>query len=287
MGVGHTEHAPALHRREGAQRDPVGEVALQLVHAPLVQPLGGQQQVYAQASAEAADHDEQLHEVPVGGEQLAELVHDHEERGHGLHGRVAPAALLVLVHRAEVARRTQQLLAADELTVQGVLHALHEGGLVGQVGDQRRGVGQPVQTDERGAALEVHQDEVEPLRGVGERQGQHERAQQFALARTGGADQHSVRAHAAQGRLLEVQLQGGARGRDADGHPQPALRTLALPLAGGVPGVQVRDAQQGGEIEVRGQWFHHVGGDAHPVWGHHPGQGTGPVQVQSIGASQM
>src|SRR3712207_7340063 len=50
------------------------------------------------------------------------------------------------------------LLAADQLAVDGVDHAVDQRQLVGEVGDDGRGVRQPVQRGERGAALEVDQD---------------------------------------------------------------------------------------------------------------------------------
>ena len=46
---------------------------------PHLQPLRGQQQVHADRSADPADRHEQLGEVGLGGEQLGELVDDHEQ----------------------------------------------------------------------------------------------------------------------------------------------------------------------------------------------------------------
>ncbi len=287
MGVGDAEDAPALDGGEGAQADPVGQVALQLVHAALVQALGGQQQVHAQAAAQAADHDEQVHEVAVRGEQFAELVDHHEQRGHRFQGaRRRVVGLLVLVDVGEVARRAQVLLAADEFAVQRVLHALHERGLLGEVGDQRRGVLEPVQADEGGAALEVHEDEVERLRGVGEREREDERAQQFALARAGRADQHAVRAHAAQGGLLQVQFQGRPVGRHPDGDAQPVLGPQFVPVLGDAVLVQVGDAEQGGQLEVGGEGFGDLGGHTDAVGREQAGQARGAFQGQRVGAAQ-
>lgn len=89
VGVGDAEDAPGLHRGEGAQTDPVRQVGLELVHTALVQPLRGEQQMHAERPAEAADHHEQLHELAVRGEELAELVDDDEEAGQRVEGGAA------------------------------------------------------------------------------------------------------------------------------------------------------------------------------------------------------
>ncbi|WP_343233901.1 FtsK/SpoIIIE domain-containing protein, partial [Streptomyces sp. E2N171] len=56
-------------------------MALQLVHAALVQALRGEQQMDAERTAEAADHDEQVHEFAVRGQKFTELVDHHEQAG--------------------------------------------------------------------------------------------------------------------------------------------------------------------------------------------------------------
>ena len=65
---------------ERAQRDPVGQVRLQPADPPLVQALRGQQQVQPERAAQPADHDEQVDELRALGEQLGELVDDHQQR---------------------------------------------------------------------------------------------------------------------------------------------------------------------------------------------------------------
>ena len=56
---------------------------------------------------------------------------------------------------------------------------------------------------------------------MGDRQGGHQGAQQFGLARTGRADHQAVRTHAAVRRLLEIQQQRDRRRSPiADRHPQ-------------------------------------------------------------------
>ena len=108
-------------------------------------------------------------------------------------------------------------------------HPVDQRQLVGEVGDHRGGVRQPVQRGERRAALEVDQHEVERLGGVGGGQPEHQRAQQLRLAGAGGADEQAVRAHAVLRGLLEVQLDRAAVGADADRHPQPVAVGAAAP----------------------------------------------------------
>ena len=118
VGVRHAEHDPALHGGEGAQADPVRQVGVQAAQPALLQPLGGQQQVHAERPAEPADHHEQVDEVRLGGEQLAELVTDDEQAGQRrqrLAGRRAPARSRA---RDVVAGGAQQLLAAHHLAGQ-------------------------------------------------------------------------------------------------------------------------------------------------------------------------
>ena len=66
------------------QPDPVGQVGVQPAQPALLQPLAGQQQVHAERPAQPADHHEQLDEVGLRGQQLAELVTDDEQAGHRL-----------------------------------------------------------------------------------------------------------------------------------------------------------------------------------------------------------
>ena len=102
VGVGHAEHDPALHGRERAQADPVRQVGVQPAQPPLLQPLRGQQQVHAERPADPADHHEQVDEVGLGGEQLAELVADDQQarqRGQRLARRRGPS-------RTRTARRS-------------------------------------------------------------------------------------------------------------------------------------------------------------------------------------
>ena len=89
--------------------------------------------------------------------------------GSGTSGAPGARGRLVVAQRGEVARLAQQLLAPDQLAVQRVAHPVDQRQLVGQVGDHRGHVRQPVQPEERRAALEVHQHEVQHLGRVGQR----------------------------------------------------------------------------------------------------------------------
>ncbi len=286
VGVGDAEDAPGLHRGEGAQTDPVRQVRLELVHTALVQSLRGEQQVHAERPAEAADHHEQLHELAVRGEEFAELVDDDEEAGQRVEGGAGGAGPLVLQGGGVVAGRPQQFLAADQFAVQGVLHALDEGGLVGEVGDDGAGVREFVQAEEGGAALEVDEDEVEVLGGVGQGEAEDEGAQQLGLAGAGGADQHAVRAHAALCGLLDVEFDGASVGADGDRDPQPGGAGVLAEQGLGFEAVQVGDAEEGGELHVGEQRLDGVGGEAHPVGGDEPGERFGGAGSDLVGAAE-
>ena len=149
--------------------------------------------------------------------------HTMSSVGSGPSGIRRPGPLVV-VDRREVAGPPQQLLPAQHLAVDRVGHAVDQRQLVGEVGDHGGDVRQPVERDERGAALVVDQHEVQVLRRVRGGQPEHQRAQQFGLARAGRADHQPVRAHAVQRRLLQVELDRLAVGADADRHPQPVAR---------------------------------------------------------------
>ncbi len=141
VGVGHADNRAALHRRERAQTDPVGQVRLDLGDAALVQALGGQQQVHAQASAETSDGGEHVDEVGLAHQHLAELV-DHDEQGRQRFegDPVAPGLFVVAAGRV-VARRPQQLLPPGHLPGQRVRHPVDQFQLVDEVGDDGRRVG--------------------------------------------------------------------------------------------------------------------------------------------------
>ncbi len=229
--VGHAEHRPRLRRRERAQRDPVGQVRLQPAQPALVQPLRGQEQVQAERAAEAADRDHQVDQLRALGEQLGELVdHDDQRRERRQLGTGA-ARGGVIGDAHQVARRAQDLLAAHDLACQRVGHPVDQRELVGEVRDHGRDVRHAREAEERGAALEVDEHEVQRLGRMGGGQPEHEGAQELALAGPGGPDAEPVRPAAALGGLLQVQHDRGSALVDADRHPQPVGRGAPPPRA--------------------------------------------------------
>ncbi len=150
--------------------------------------------------------------------------------GSGVEVGAAEARLLVVAQRGEVAGLAQQLLAAHHLTGQGVLHAVDQGELVLQVGDDRRHVRQVGEAGEGRAALEVDEDHVEDLAGVRHGQAEDQRAQELRLAGAGRADHQAVRSHALLGGLLDVEVDRRTGVADAD----------RAPAAGRAPGAAAR-----------------------------------------------
>ena len=133
---------------------------------------------------------------------------------------VGVAARLVGDDVVEVAGLAQHRLAPLLLADQRGVHAVDERQVALQVRDQAGHVREPREVGERGAALVVDEHERQLLGRVARGQAGDQRAQQLALARAGGADEHAVRAHAALGRLLEVELEHLAVGRAADRRAQ-------------------------------------------------------------------
>ena len=104
----------------------------------------------------------------------------------------------------------------------------------------------------------------------------HDRAQQLALARAGGADEQAVRAHALLGRLLDVELDRRCRpGRTPERDAQP------LPVGPRPPGDprvdvgRVADAEQVGQLHAAVQ--RRVGGR---------GLGRQPVRARAAGPTR-
>ncbi len=255
VGVRDAERGTGLGRRERPQTDPVGEVRLQAPQAALLQALRGQQQVHAQRTADTADLHEHLDEVRLGGEQLAELV-DHQDEGRDrLQRGTRRACLLVVVDVGVVARVAEHFLAAVQLTADGVAHAVDQGQVVREVGDDGRYVRHLRHTREGRTALEVREDEVERLRGVGDGETQYQGAQQFGLAGTGRTDTQAVRAHALLRRLLEVEHHGPAVLADTDRHAQPFRLRAGPPGPLRVDRGGVAQVQQVGELQVGEQRF--------------------------------
>ena len=165
VGVRHAQDNPRFLRAERPQADPVRQLCLQAPQPAFFQPLCGEQQVHAERPADPADRHEQVDELRLGGQQLGELVEHDEQRGHRRQARPASRGPGggVVAQRGVVAGLAEQLLAPDQLPGQGVPHPVHQRELVGEVGDHGRDVRQPVEAEERRAALEVHEHEVQLL----------------------------------------------------------------------------------------------------------------------------
>ncbi len=255
VGVGHAEGRAGLGRGERPQADPVRQIGVQTAQPALLQTLRGEQQMHPQGAADAADLDEHVDEVRLGGEEFAELVDHQDERGQRLQRSTGGARLLVVVDVGVVAGRAQQLLAPLELAPDGIPHAVDLREVVGEVGDDGGDVRHLRHAGERGTALEVGEDEVQRLRGVRDGQAQYQRAQQFGLAGTGRAHAQAVRAHAVLRGLLQVQHHRPAVLADTDRHPQPLRQGTRPPGARDVHRGGVAQPQQVGEVQVGQQWF--------------------------------
>ena len=204
--------------------------------------------------------------------------------GTGGRPRRSLAGPVVVAQRGVVARRAQQLLPADQLAVQRVAHPVHQRQLVGQVGDHGGDVGQPVQAEEGRAALEVHQDEVEHVGGMGQGQAEHQRPEQLGLARAGRADDQAVRAHAALRGLLDVQLDGLARRRRCRSAPAAGCAAAAAATASGTSSMSgLGDAEQRRQRGVGRQRVVGRAADAGPQRRELPGEGVGLGQRQRVG----
>ncbi len=252
-GVGGVEDGAGLVGGEGAQAEPVGEVGVQALELAALDALAGEQQVHADGAADAADGQEEVDEVRLGGEQFAELVDDDEEVRQRVEVGPGLAQGGVVADVGDVAGVLEDLLAALDLAGEGGVDALDEAGLVLEVGDDAGDVRQVGEGREGGAALVVDEDHGEVLGRVGGHQGEDEGAQELALAGAGGADAQAVRAHAELGAFLEVEEDGFAAVADADGHAQEGAFAARLPQGAHVEGGRVVDAEELGEVHGSGQ----------------------------------
>ena len=65
-----------------------------------------------------------------------------------------------------------------------------------------------VHTCESGTSFEVDEYEIQLVRGMAQRQRQYQGSQHFGFTRTGGADEHAMRAHAMLAHLFDVKERG-------------------------------------------------------------------------------
>jgi hypothetical protein len=119
IGVRDAEDRGGLGGAEGAQADPEPEVAVQAAQATLVQALGGEQQVHAEAAADPADGCEQVQELGAGGQELAELVDDDQQVGQRFELWVQRTPGGVGLEIRQVAVAVQESLASDQLALEG------------------------------------------------------------------------------------------------------------------------------------------------------------------------
>jgi hypothetical protein len=119
VGVGGAEDGGRVGGAEGAQADPVAQVAVQAVEAGFVQPLRGEQQVHAEAAADPADGGEAVEELGAGGQQLAELVDDDQQIRQGLDARIERTSGRVAAQVWLVAGLAEQPLASGLLALEG------------------------------------------------------------------------------------------------------------------------------------------------------------------------
>ena len=222
IGVRHAEDRAGLGRRERPQTDAVREVRVEAAQLALLQPLGGQQQVHLQRASEPADVDERVDELRLRRQELGELVGNDEQGGQWRQvGAASATRLLVVGHVGERTGGPQQLLSAHHLALERVLHAVDEGDLLTEVRDDRRDVRHVGHAGERRPTLEVDEHEVELLRRMGHREGQHERAEHLGLPGAGGTDDETVRAHTLLRRFLDVEDERAAVLGLTDRHAEP------------------------------------------------------------------
>ena len=202
----------------------------------------------AERPAEPADRDEEVDELRLGRQHLGELVDDEEERRHRREVLARGPRPLVVADRCEVACFAQQLLPTHHLARQRVLHAVDQGQLLGQVGDDGRDVGHLGHAGKGRATLEVDQHHVELLGGVGHRQAEHERAQELRLAGAGRADHQAVRAHALLRALLDVEVDHAPALAEADRDAEPVARGPWPPGGIRVEDVDVSQTEQVHEV---------------------------------------
>jgi hypothetical protein len=250
--VGPVEHDRALGLGEGAEADPVREVGVEAAQLAGLDALAGEQQVHADRPADAADRQQQVDELGLGGEQLAELVDDDEEVRHRRQLRPLGPHLAVVADRGGPAGVAELLLTPDDLALDADPGTLGQLGVVGEVVDQSRDVREALEGREGRASLVVDEHHAEVLRGVRQGEPQHERAQQLALARAGGADADAVRAHAELRRLLEVEQHGRAEVVEPDRHPQEVPRRARRPRRRRGQRGDVVDAEQLGDADRAG-----------------------------------
>ena len=180
-----TDHVDRIGGVVQPERDAQVGVGADVVADDAVGPLGGEEEVHAEAATALGDADKGVEELGLLGGHGRELVDHHEQSGE--RGVGGDRVQIDEVGRAVGAQHT---LSAAELGVQAAQHAIAE--VCIEIGDHPDDVGQSAQPVERRTTLVVDEHDREVRRADVHRQADHERAQQFALSRTGGARDETV-----------------------------------------------------------------------------------------------
>jgi hypothetical protein len=94
-------------------------VTVEAAQTALVEPLGGEQKVHAEAAPDPADGAEQVQELGAGGQQLTELVHHNEQRGPRLEPWPGRTLCRVGAQVGLIAGQVQEPLTPGQLTLEG------------------------------------------------------------------------------------------------------------------------------------------------------------------------
>lgn len=113
--VARSEHHLRLGLAERAQAQSVGQVRVEPTKLAALDALAREQQVHADGAADAADLQEEVDEVGLGGEQLAELVDDHKQVRHGRQLGSGSAQLAVVRDGRRGVGGLEQLLPPHDL----------------------------------------------------------------------------------------------------------------------------------------------------------------------------
>jgi hypothetical protein len=247
--VGRAEHDLRLGLAEGAQTEPVREVRVEAAELATLDALARQQQVHTNRPADAPDLQEQVDEVGLRREQLAELVDDDEQVRHGSHLGTLGTELPVVRDGRGGPGLLEHPLAPDDLALDRRAGARGELRVVGEVVDQPGEVREPREGREGRTTLVVDEDHREVFGRVRQREGQDQRAEHLGLARARGADADAVRAHAQLRTLLEVEAHGVAVVVGREGHVEELRGRPGTPERLGVDVVEAVDAEQLVDVE--------------------------------------
>ena len=141
-------------------------MGIKTAQAAFLQALGCQEQVHVERAAKPAYRNKKFREVWVLAQKFGELIDHNDQRRKWAVFTHCVVRGVELTDVGKVTGLAQQLLAAVHLTRNGVIHALHQGGFLFQVGDDRRSMRQFITAEEGRASFKVHEDEVEFIRAM-------------------------------------------------------------------------------------------------------------------------